>query len=1112
MGGRKRLALFVGQPEEDFQRRFIEGFAKKAFEFGMDVCVFSMFKKYQDTASREKGDSNIFTLANPDFFDGIVILKDTIQSEDAAEELEQRIKDTYDKPVLVVDKESKYFKSVYINGYDPMVQLTNHLIEDHGVKDIAFLAGKSWHRHSNERLSAFLESMRSHKLNVTDDRIIEGDFWYTSGEQCLLSLINSNKPLPEAIICANDQMAIGLCKALTDRGYRVPEDILIVGADSLIEGQTSPRSLTSYLSPASELGAFSVECLFDLKAKRLLRKFEGKSRVLFGESCGCFNKNMPTYNLKRDEWDTDISSEGFESVNNTMFENLLLQTNINDYISSVYSYAYQIKDADCFHLCLVSSLKYLNQNEVYIPKNEGYPKKMVHAIRYNRNNLDNLVSMDDTFETSEMLPDIYVRKDEPYIYYFNPVFFEDRCFGYAVVGFCNKPKTYDENYRRWINLVSGGLEVLRRHSTMDMVKEQIYKLRTGKFMKTSEVYENLSTDDKKKYETVKDILDNNLLKYYFQPIVSAVDGSIYSYEALMRSTTREPIPPLVILKFAGMMDRLSDVETATFRNVLDIIEKSKQKINGAKIFINSIPGISVKDIDELEKNLSKYCDTVVVELTEEAELSEEELENLKEFYERNNIEIAIDDYGTGYSNISNLLRYVPNYVKIDRSLLSDIQNKPQKEHFVREIINFCHDNGIKALAEGVETSEEMRTVIHLGVDLIQGYYTAKPAENFLEQIDEKKISEIKSYHQERSDGKVKSIYVAGKTNRISLLNLSNDGCTDIVIGREGMVYNDVTIVGMPSHKTDIHIRIEPRYSGRVTLENVYLSNVKNRPCIEVGEHAELVLVIEGDNILDNAGIMVPESSKFTLEGNGNMTITLNSKDYFGIGNDMKSRHGELRFLHSGKLNIYGYGTNGVGIGSGLGGVIKIKGGQFGITLNGIKSVGVGNLEGHTDCLVKSCAFEAELSVSKGVGIGSLTKDALVRVEKTSVKINGDAKEFVGMGTLGGEVGEVFITDSYAEFNIRSENSTCMGAYNASSKIDIEIASLRAESVGKEALIFGGINGDTEVSLISVDTRIELHNAIGKDSMIEDDKFKIVNGKFKVMVNGERIERELIYKF
>ena len=110
---------------------------------------------------------------------------------------------------------------------------------------------------------------------------------------------------------------------------------------------------------------------------------------------------------------------------------------------------------------------------------------------------------------------------------------------------------------------------------MDMVKEQIYKLRTGKFMKTSEVYENLSTDDKKKYETVKDILDNNLLKYYFQPIVSAVDGSIYSYEALMRSTTREPIPPLVILKFAGMMDRLSDVETATFSSVFDL-EKSFQ--------------------------------------------------------------------------------------------------------------------------------------------------------------------------------------------------------------------------------------------------------------------------------------------------------------------------------------------------------------------------------------------------------------------------------------------------------------------------------------------------------------------------------------------------------
>ena len=88
---RKRLALFVVQADEDLQKRFITGFTRQAFRINQDVCVFSMYKKYQDTAERDKGESNIFTLANPDFFDGIVILKDTIQTPNVAEELEKKL-------------------------------------------------------------------------------------------------------------------------------------------------------------------------------------------------------------------------------------------------------------------------------------------------------------------------------------------------------------------------------------------------------------------------------------------------------------------------------------------------------------------------------------------------------------------------------------------------------------------------------------------------------------------------------------------------------------------------------------------------------------------------------------------------------------------------------------------------------------------------------------------------------------------------------------------------------------------------------------------------------------------------------------------------------------
>ena len=118
---------------------------------------------------------------------------------------------------------------------------------------------------------------------------------------------------------------------------------------------------------------------------------------------------------------------------------------------------------------------------------------------------------------------------------------------------------------------------------------------------------------------------------------------------------------------------------------------------------------------------------------------------MKKAYARLNIKTAVDDYGAGYSNVSNLLRYTPDYVKIDRALISRIEESPQKQHFVRDIIEFSHDNGILALAEGVETEEELKTAILLGVDLIQGYYTARPEKELIQTIDPRISESIKYF-------------------------------------------------------------------------------------------------------------------------------------------------------------------------------------------------------------------------------------------------------------------------------------------------------------------------------------------------------------------------------
>lgn len=80
---RKKIALLVGQPDENYQELFIKGFLKQAYACDFDVCIFAMYQKYQETKSRERGEANIFSLPDYDLFDGIVILADTIQTPGA---------------------------------------------------------------------------------------------------------------------------------------------------------------------------------------------------------------------------------------------------------------------------------------------------------------------------------------------------------------------------------------------------------------------------------------------------------------------------------------------------------------------------------------------------------------------------------------------------------------------------------------------------------------------------------------------------------------------------------------------------------------------------------------------------------------------------------------------------------------------------------------------------------------------------------------------------------------------------------------------------------------------------------------------------------------------
>ena len=232
-------------------------------------------------------------------------------------------------------------------------------------------------------------------------------------------------------------------------------------------------------------------------------------------------------------------------------------------------------------------------------------------------------------------------------------------------------------------------------------------------------------------EELNTIIEDRAIQFYFQPIISSKDGTIYAYESLMRSFMPSLKNPLDILKIAKEEGRLAEIEELTWSSSLETFANHlrNERINkDCKIFINSISNqiLSNKKIDELEKEYSKYLKNVVLEVTEVEYIDENYHQQKAELMKKWQAELALDDYGSGYNSDRILLLISPKFIKIDMDIIRNIDSDPDKCKIVENIVNYAHERDMKLIAEGIETIDELKQVIKLKVDYLQGFLLAKP--------------------------------------------------------------------------------------------------------------------------------------------------------------------------------------------------------------------------------------------------------------------------------------------------------------------------------------------------------------------------------------------------
>ena len=280
----------------------------------------------------------------------------------------------------------------------------------------------------------------------------------------------------------------------------------------------------------------------------------------------------------------------------------------------------------------------------------------------------------------------------------------------------------------WYPESSTNLITLRKYA--DFAMYQVKHSRKGELLEFDPEVYRTDLQERRCHEEFRRLINEELVTYHFQPIIDAKDGSVFAYEALMRVDLPTLHSPADVLRLAREENCLHEVERITFfraSSAYQTLENAGKVVPSALLFVNSIASqyLTPDELSEYSARYASILPRIVIEITEEEGLDPKAL-RIKQTIPGSSGAFALDDYGSGYSNERSLLELSPNYIKIDLSIIRDIDTDANKRQIVSNTVSYAHQRGMKVVAEGLETADEVRTVLSLGVDLLQGFFLAMP--------------------------------------------------------------------------------------------------------------------------------------------------------------------------------------------------------------------------------------------------------------------------------------------------------------------------------------------------------------------------------------------------
>ncbi len=341
--GRINVGLFICHLDNDYAYDICKGVDYAVKELDANLYIFpGMYinAAYNDPvkARYDNQYNSVFYFASPKNLDVLIVSIGTIGSFLSESDIKSFIDNFKDIPILVLEIPVPGYNHLYVESKSGLKKAIEHLIHDHGKKKIGLVGGRPFNADATERLNIYKETLQENGMEVSDDLIVHGNFSEFC-EDIVGELIDRN-PDMDAIVFANDQMALGGYNELKRRGIEIGKDIAVTGYDDASIALALIPNLTTVSAAVPDLGYHAVYEAMNVLKNGHADRHVLESSLIVRHSCGCQSgelctKHQPksfSYPHKRL---TDVIAD-FEDILLNDYKNSFIYNQLLDYMRPFY--------------------------------------------------------------------------------------------------------------------------------------------------------------------------------------------------------------------------------------------------------------------------------------------------------------------------------------------------------------------------------------------------------------------------------------------------------------------------------------------------------------------------------------------------------------------------------------------------------------------------------------------------------------------------------------------------------------------------------------------------------------------------------------------------------